>query len=273
MKSRVISQVVVIAIVGIWMGCGDNSSLLTTETDLGGQSGAPATSETGGQPGGAGGTVVGGAGGIVVGGAGGTLGEGNPTTVVLRDGRITLMQWQPDHGLNGYGWVALAPRATLTSPTCNGSPITATAPCMSNMRWASDQGLCVSGSIPALSSTADYDQNWGIEVGVNATDPAGGGLGRSYNVIFIYTTGAPTTGIRLIVHRKGDPESITYCVAFSSGTRIPFTSFNTRCWDGSGTFLTEADVPTIDKMALLIASGETQVAVSELCFSSIYLQQ
>ena len=279
--------VVIAAISGIWAGCGDNSSPLSATTEeAGGQTGAPAAPGTGGDvgpastggtilPAGSGGTgagggvhATGGIPGLAPGGAAGTGGTGGtwggaPTTVAIRDGRITLMPGQPDHGLDGLGWVAPAAGATLTSPTCAGAPITATAACVNQVQWASNQELCVSGSVAALSTAA---------VGVNATEPPGGGLGRSYQLIFIYTTGTPTTGIRLVVHRKGDAESVTYCAAFTSGARIPFTSFNTRCWDGSGTFLTEADVPIIDKMALLIAAGQTSVAVSDLCFGSIYLE-
>ncbi len=61
----------------------------------------------------------------------------------------------------------------------------------------------------------------------------------------------------------------TYCAPFSPGVPIPLTSFNTFCWDGSGTTLAPADVPNIDKVAVQVSSTERAATVEDLCLVEI----
>jgi hypothetical protein len=173
----------------------------------------------------------------------------------------------------GYGYVALGALDTVSSPTCGPTKaaITKTTACPADPNWSSTSALCVSGSIPALGPTPDYAGNWGLSVGLNTTDPAGSGLGQSFASITITVTGSPTSGLRATVHKKGDPVDTSYCSPMTSGTAIPFTSFNTKCYDTppDGTALTAADVPNVDQVNVQVSSGAAAITVADLCISKI----
>jgi hypothetical protein len=176
--------------------------------------------------------------------------------------------------MTGYGFVALGSADTLTSPTCGPTKaaITSTTPCAADPNWSNPSAICMSGSIPALPAAptaTDYSSNWGASVGLNATDPAGGGLGQSFTSVTITVTGAPTSGLRAIVHKKGDPDSTSYCFALTSGTAIPITSFVTDCYNTvpSGTKIAASD--TIDKISVQVSSGPAAIAITDLCITAI----
>lgn len=97
-------------------------------------------------------------------------------------------------------------------------------------------------------------------------------LGAAYVRTFVTLSGSPAQGLRLVVHRAGDPSATTYCVPVTNIERIPFTSFNTKCWDGSGIALRPEDVPNIDRIALHVPATSSPVAVDNLCLSGLYLQ-
>jgi hypothetical protein len=50
---------------------------------------------------------------------------------------------------------------------------------------------------------------------------------------------------------------------------VKLTSFNTACWDGSGTAFTEADAPLIDKVGIQVSSTKAQIEVANLCLHQI----
>lgn len=75
-----------------------------------------------------------------------------------------------------------------------------------------------------------------------------------------------------MVHRSGDPDGTTYCVPFTPLERIPFTSFNTKCWDGSGLALRPEDVTIIDRIALHVPATASPVSIDNLCLTGLYLQ-
>lgn len=276
----------VCGLLAILWGCSEGSSGLSAsdptatidQPATGGQI-DPTISATGGQPttpatggtiatatGGIGGSIgVGGAGG----GAGGTWSE-NWTTIAFRNGQAGPFA-SPSRPPNGYGWVDPAPAATLFSPVCDGAPITASLPCSHTPDWSSARELCISGSIPA-DNRGDGPENWGVMVGLNVTEPFGGGLGAAYVRTFVNLTGSPSQGLRLVVHRSGDPDGTTYCVPVTNIERIVFTSFNTKCWDRSGIALRPEDVPNIDWIALHVPPTSSPISIDNLCLSSLYLQ-
>jgi hypothetical protein len=133
----------------------------------------------------------------------------------------------------------------------------------------------MTGSVPALAATnPDYTGNWGVSVGLNATDPAGKGLGQSFTSVTITTTGVPSSGLRAIVHLAGDTDSTQYCSPMTSGTAIPFTSFSATCWDTAapGTKITAAQVTNIDKIAVQVTSTTSAITVTDLCITAITFQ-
>lgn len=193
--------------------------------------------------------------------------DGGPANVVtFSSGRgVGLM--------TGYGWVGLGTGDTVTSPTCGstGTQITSTSPCASGTNWgtANPTALCVSGSIPSTGTATVASGNWGIQVGVNAKDP-NAGIGQSFKTITVNASAVPTGEIRVELHRSADASGDTYCAKWtSSTTAMTLTTFNKKCWDNTGVYLTAADVPLIDQVGLQVASGNAAITLSNMCLQSI----
>ena len=223
-------------------------------------------------------TVIPGTGGSLPGvggtmGMGGTFGVDAATTATNTGTVVTIANNQAQGAMTGFGWIASGPIDTVTDPTCGSpaGPLTSSVPC-NYTNWSTPDAFCVSGSIPALPASplaSDYDENWGIQIGVSATDPAGSGLGQSFTTITFALTGSPNVALRAMVHRKGDPDTASYCATLTSGVPIALTSFNTTCWDGLGTRITAADVPNIDKVLVQVLSTSVAVAVSNFCLTGV----
>ncbi|MGA9657387.1 MAG: hypothetical protein WBP56_10200 [Polyangia bacterium] len=205
---------------------------------------------------------------------GGTTGV---TTGVAPSGTtVTFASGKAAGAMTGYGWVALGVSDTISDPTCgaNKAAITNAAPCAADPNW-SGTGLCISGSVPALPAaptSTDYSNNWGVSVGVNATDTTpSGGLGQSFSSVTITVSGSPSSGLRAMVHRKGDADATSYCATLTSGTAMPLTSFSTTCYTPAspGTAITATDVPNIDKISVQVSSGSAAIPVSSLCITGI----
>jgi hypothetical protein len=191
---------------------------------------------------------------------------------------VTFANGKGQGAMMGYGFVAVGKADTLTLPTCGPSKtaITFATPCASDVNWSSPSALCISGWIPALPTSptsTDYADNWGILVGVNATDPGGGGLGQSFTSVTLTLTGSPTSGLRATVHRKDDSDGITYCAPLTSGMPIPFTNFVTDCFNTVpvGARIAATDVANIDKIVVEVRSGSTAIPVTDLCITRIEL--
>jgi hypothetical protein len=109
-----------------------------------------------------------------------------------------------------------------------------------------------------------------MEIGVNATPDPAGVLGQSFSSIAVSYTGIPSAGLRVQAHVAGDPETVSYCgYVLTSGSAVALTSLNTACWDGTGNFLSSADLPFIDKVQLAVPSANRAILVSNLCLTGI----
>jgi hypothetical protein len=176
----------------------------------------------------------------------------------------------------GNGWVAMGAKDTVTSPTCGASaqPITATAACAADsINWNATNALCLSGVVPALSSSPtplEYTENWGVQIGVNASEPLSP-LGRAFRTVAFNLTGTPTTGLRAVLHINGTPTDAFYCALRTSEAPIPLTSFNTSCWDGKGTYLATDDIPRIDHIDIQVSPTSQEIKITNLCLTSIVL--
>jgi hypothetical protein len=85
------------------------------------------------------------------------------------------------------------------------------------------------------------------------------------------SSGDPKTGIRAILHRKGDPEWKIYCLdSIASGKTFTLTKFNAKCW-GDNTFvdLALADLPVIDQIGLMLPMITNQVTVDDFCLKEV----
>jgi hypothetical protein len=252
----------------------------------GGQVGTGGRSSTGGQFGSGGLAGSGGrpgtGGQFVTGGRPGTGGSkpgtgGRPGTGASGgaggSNRVTFVDNQAQGPMTGIGWVDLGIQDAVSSPTCEGATITNAEPCSTTYEWSSSTALCMTGKVPALPTGAmqsDYDDNWGVLLGVNSTDPPGGGIGQSFKTIILNVTGSPSTGLRASVHRKGDSEKTSYCATFISGAKINLNAFNTKCWgEASTVYLNSEDIPAIDWVGVMVPSGFSSVSVNNLCLTSI----
>ncbi|MGO9289587.1 MAG: hypothetical protein ACLQIJ_12655 [Polyangia bacterium] len=185
---------------------------------------------------------------------------------------VTFASGKAAGAMTGYGWVALGTADTISSPTCGTATITNAAPCLTSTTWNSTTALCITGSVPALGTPPDYTGNWGVSVGVNSTDSTpSGGLGQSFSSVTITVSGSPGSGLRALVHRKGDPAATSYCATLTSGTAMPLISFSTTCYTPAspGTAITTTDVPNIDQISVQVSSGTAAITVSNLCITGI----
>ena len=104
---------------------------------------------------------------------------------------------------------------------------------------------------------------------MNARDPNEGMAGDTFKTITFSMTGSPLTGLRAVLHKNGDPNTTGYCASMTPGTAVAISDFNSACWDGSGTSLTDADVPSIDKVGVQVSSSAAAATVSNLCLTKI----
>ncbi len=188
--------------------------------------------------------------------------------------------------MTGYGYIALGKLNTATSPVCDNTAnggsateaITKDTPCPENggkSVWSTPEaGLCMSGSIPIVTG-GDYDNNWGLQIGCNVSDPAGSTLGTSYSKItFTFNDSAVspkmTAGIRGEIHVKDDAADKTYCATVTSGKETSLVAFNTKCWDSSGDSLTDEMIPNIDKIGIQLSSDDLKAyEVKDFCWSGL----
>jgi hypothetical protein len=211
------------------------------------------------------------------GGGSSSSSSGGGGSVAPSGDEVTFAKGQAKGMFSGYGWVAMGSLDSLSSPTCEGATISSSSPCKTTTTWSKDDAVCMTGSIPALPSPAvqaDYDNNWGVQIGVNAKDPSDaiGDALKDYTSVAFTLSGSPSSGLRAMLHRKGDPDGTTYCAdSIKTDTAIKFTKFNTKCWGGEPTtvYLTADDLPKIDKAGVQVSSTSSPITVTDLCLSKI----
>lgn len=262
-----------VALTGLLLA---GAPVLTTSCAGSGDSGGSAGSGQGGQAGGEGGA------------GGGSTECADPAADA-----VNFCGGKAQGVMNGYAYIALGKQDTATDPICapNSDDTSTTraitaagtdpGPCPNTgtTLWKNSGDLCISGTIPKVVG-GDYTSNWGLQIGVNTVDPpatsAGNGtLNQSYSTIALTYTGtvSPTnTAIRAVIHLVSMAEDADpYCATIqSSGKAMNLTSFNTACWDGSGTMLTADDVKNIDKIGIQISSDITnEYSVTDFCLTGI----
>jgi hypothetical protein len=235
--------------------------------------------------GGDGGSAGGGGGG---GGSGGSGGGGESTCNPGPD-EICFASNKAQGLMGGYAFLAVGSAEDATSPVCDNTAnggqanekITAAKPCPESggkSVWSTKDSLCMSGTIPKVQG-GDYTGNWGMQVGWNASDPAGSTMtpAGSYTKITFTWTGTidpANTAIRGEIHRKGDSDQTNYCATIRSGEPATLTGFNTKCWDSTGVYLTADDLSKIDKMGVQISSDDKKdYTVTDFCVQKVVFSQ
>ena len=144
------------------------------------------------------------------------------------------------HGF-GYTWSNFSSSATskpCIAPTCTGTTCTP--------RFSSPTAVCAAGTVEADST---YLSLVGLGMNLNQTDAGGtpDSVPAPASITVTTVLDSATLGyarIQLISGSSGSDAAVTtYCVEagqWKSGTPIPITKFNTKCWlpTGNGTALT-----------------------------------
>jgi len=248
------------------------------ESSSGGNQGSGGSNNSGGSQGSGGSNNSGGSQGSggSSSGNGGAGGAGtNACNASAGSDAVAFCNGQALGVLTGWAWVALGSADSITDPTCDAgkAAITNKTSCPANTNWNQASALCMSGKIPALSTTdaaPDYAGNWGVQIGVNAKDPNAAMGGSGYKTITFTVNGSPSSGLRALVHRAGDVPDTSYCAPMiSSGAALDLTTFNTKCWDSTGDNLAAADVPNIDQVAVQVTSTTSEITVDNLCLTKV----
>jgi hypothetical protein len=235
---------------------------------MGGTTGKGSTTATGGATSsgvttGSGGTT--GKGGTTTTATGGTGGSTNSSTGNTGT-TVTFSAGKGQGAMTGDAFVSCGTADIITSPTCGTgrAAITPANPCPSDTNWSAPDRLCISGVIPARSTS-----NGGLQIGLNSTKPAGGGLGQSFFSVTIGVSGAPTAPLRVTIHALGGD---THCANWTDSTSaIAFNSFTKTCQDPEhpGTTFPFSDVSMIDQITVMVPSANTWVTVTDLCITKI----
>lgn len=242
------------------------------------------SSGSGGSGGGSTGSGAGGSNNPGTGGSSSTAGSGGGS--VASGDTVTFSAGKASGAMTGYGWVALGALDSLTSPVCDATGATPAGTASQTITkdnacpevggktvWSTDSALCITGSAPMVIGT-DYTSSWGMQIGVNSTDPNGGVIPKTYSTVTFTFDGLPTPAgcvIRAEIHKKGDPADTTYCATAISGKALKIADFSTSCWDGlPGTFGADGGPANIDKIGLQV-SGDTNASytISNMCLHSI----
>jgi hypothetical protein len=257
-------------------------------------SGAVAVSASCGSSGGSGGGSGGTAGGG--GGNGGTAGSAGNCTEPSGD-VVTFCDGKAQGVMKGYAYIALGREDSASSPVCaedptkpsETRPISApaagkcdgpgTCPITGRAIWDASDKVCITGKIPPVMNS-DYKGNWGLQIGINTVDPpatsAGNGtLGKTYSKIAMTFNSSAVKpenkAIRMVIHTvdmacDADP----YCATVQSDSPVTLTSFNNKCWDGSGDTLKAENIPNIDKIGIQISSDTANAYdVTSFCLEKI----
>ena len=212
-------------------------------------------------------------------GTGGTRRGRAPPACTASDTQVCFKDGQAQGAMTGYGWIALGMLDTLTDPTCDTDKhaIDAAHACTTTTNWNSSNALCMSGTIPALPATpfqSDYDNNWGIQIGVNTSEPPGTTLGKAHTSITITHSGRAFDRAARGGAREGRTRGGRRTAPIStSGQAIPMSKFNLECWNGDSAAPSKAlssdNIPNIDKVGMQVSSTATEIKVENLCLQSI----
>jgi hypothetical protein len=119
----------------------------------------------------------------------------------------------------------------------------------------------------------DYADDWGCGIGVNLNQAMGSmttfPLVLTGTGVTVYTSPIPAcTTARVILDQNGAVPG--YCAVLTPGVEIPWSSFNTACWDDSGTFLTGP--PSSQALRVqFVASTMQACSFSNFCVTGIQL--
>jgi hypothetical protein len=141
---------------------------------------------------------------------------------------------------------------------------------------ATDGTLCMRGSVMALPpnpTDADYANDWGCEMVFNLDQSQGTDTPRNaYTLtgtgVTVNTTAVPScTTARVVLDQDGAKP--TYCALLTPGVEIPWSKFNTKCWNDSGTAL--SGPPSSQAIRIHFVTGTMACPFTDFCVTAISL--
>jgi hypothetical protein len=132
-------------------------------------------------------------------------------------------------------------------------------------------GVCITGTVGSVGNPPQYSVNWGCGVGFNidqamGANPPANAVALPGSGITVTTSAVPAcTTARVILDNGGTD----YCAPLTSGTMIPWSTFNTKCWDGTGTAMSGA--PTSAKVRVQFVTAMTACQFSNFCITAVQL--
>jgi hypothetical protein len=242
-------------------------------TRTGGASGVTggASGVTGGASGVTGGTngVTGGASGVTGGVSGLTGGSSTLTGGTSAGGTITGgtgpgPSYYENAPFAGYAWTASSGTGTTITPANYDDKTPPGAP------------FCASGSVGAMS---DYSGT--AMVGINLNQAAGSTVAGTWTppsgstgiIINVTNSGGSPLRVQIQGPNGGTDASQRWCASlsqFGTDVTIPWTAFNTMCWDNTGTYYSDAMSPL--EAVLVLVPGDAAANVSfNFCVNKIGL--
>jgi hypothetical protein len=149
-----------------------------------------------------------------------------------------------------------------------------------------DGSLCIDGHLMALPPSptqTDSSNDWGLGLGINLNQAMAMGTGTGGAKMPFQLTGTGVTvniegvpscetfGVRVVVDQMGAmPEYCAGLTATTLGKEIPWSAFNTQCWNGMGTSLTAA--PNSEAVKIQFVTGATACDFKDFCITELNIK-
>ncbi len=160
----------------------------------------------------------------------------------------------------GYVWTA----------TCTGSSITGDF-----STHMTGSPYCVSGSVAPASDYSGWAMlGWNINQTQGSSTPNGTWTPSNINsggvLISVSNSGGSALRVQIAGPNASTDSSDTWCAAVTgAGGLIPWTSFNTACWDNSGTAYAGQPISNVE---VLVPGGNIAAVPFDFCLNSLGVQ-
>ena len=182
---------------------------------------------------------------------------GGDAAVTTCSGFSTLAGGYVNSGaLHGYAWTAKDTSATTTITPADFSSLTA------------GSALCASGSVAHTPTFSGW-----AEIGISINQASGGASAGTYipttSGINVHLTNPGASQLRIVLYGPNaatDPNNSWCAPVLAPGGFIPWTTFNTKCSDGSGTPYARQAIQSI---AVLAPDNDTTATAFNFCLDCL----
>jgi hypothetical protein len=163
-------------------------------------------------------------------------------------------------GYHGYAGTSATGTGSTIAPT-NYSTVT------------SATQLCATGSVAA---TSDYGGSAQLGINLNqaatGTNPPANSYVPTGSGVTVNVSNAGGATLRVMIQAPGGDTDATkrWCAGlttFDSPVTIPWSSFNTACWDNSGTFYSPGTA--LDSVIIIVPGGNATAVSFDFCLNAL----